>query len=232
MLRLFLFYLEQIEEVSDIFDTIPGRIRYPDRTREPEYMRKHVEEFHHHFERVAEAALRLFQREPFQHLIIGGLWETLPQFEVHLHRYLRDRVVARWDIDVMHTPPTQVLERAQREEQQLLERQAKDTWQTIQDYRPQRGALGPEETFSALWQRRVEVLLEEPELVRPGFRCSACGRLRLTDGSCVECGGKMIEIADVFGEAVHDAIEQDALVRFWRDPALKAVDSLAALRRF
>ena len=31
----------------------------------------------------------------------------------------------------------------------------------------------------------------------------------------------MIEIADVFGEAVHDAIEQDALVRFWRDPALK-----------
>ena len=58
----------------------------------------------HHFERVAEAALRLFQREPFQHLIIGGLWETLPQFEVHLHRYLRDRVVARWDIDVMHTP--------------------------------------------------------------------------------------------------------------------------------
>ena len=77
----------------------------------------------------------------------------------------------------MHTPPTQVLERAQREEQQLLERQAKDTWQTIQDYRPQRGALGPEETFSALWRRRVEVLLEEPELVRPGFRCSACGRL-------------------------------------------------------
>ena len=140
--RLFLFYLEQIEEVSDVLDEIPGRIRFPDPFRELEYMRKHVEAFHHHFEKVAETALRLFQREPFEHLIIGGLWETLPQFEGHLHRYLRDRIVARWDIDV-HTPTPQILERARQEEQQFLQRQAQDIWKAIQDQRPQRGRWGP-----------------------------------------------------------------------------------------
>ena len=31
--RLFLFFLEQIEELTTIKDEIPGRIRYPDRTR-------------------------------------------------------------------------------------------------------------------------------------------------------------------------------------------------------
>ena len=85
--------------------------------------------------------LRLLQREPFQHLIIGGLWETLPQFESRLHRYLRDRIVARWDIDV-HTPTQQVLERVRQEEQQFLQHQAQDAWKAIQDHRPPQGADG------------------------------------------------------------------------------------------
>jgi len=230
--RLFLFSMEQIDEVSDIFDEVPGRIRYPVRTRQLEYMRKHIEAFHDHFDTVSEAALRLLEREPFQHLIIGGLWETLPQFEGRLHRYLRDRIVARWDIDVMQTPTTQVRERAQQEEQRLLERQARDTWQAIQDSLPQRGATWPEQVFSALWYRRVQTLLKEPDVTRSGFRCTVCGRLLLDDGPCVECGGKTAEVRDVHEEAVLDAIEQDAHVRYWKDPALHKVDSLAAFRRF
>ena len=103
--RLFLFFQERIEEVTTIKDEIPGRIRYPDRTRELEYMRKHVESYHDHFDRLGEAAFRSSEREPFEHLIIGGLWEILPQFEGRLHRYLRDRIVARWDIDVQHAHP-------------------------------------------------------------------------------------------------------------------------------
>jgi peptide subunit release factor 1 (eRF1) len=196
-----------------------------------EYMRKHIEYFHQHFDNVSERALRLLQREPFQHLIIGGLWETLPQFESRLHRYLRDRIVARWDIDV-HTPTQQVLERVRQEEQQFLQHQAQDAWKAIQDHRPQQGAVGPEESFAALWRRRVQVLLEEPELSRPGFRCSACGRLRLIGDPCVECGGKMVTVSDVYEEAVEDAIEQSAHVRYWDAPALHTVDSIAALKRF
>jgi peptide chain release factor subunit 1 len=229
--RLFLYYMEAIEEVADVLDEIPGRVRFPDPVRQWHYMHKHVEHFHHHFANVAETAFRLFRREPFEHLIVGGRWETLPQFESHLHRYLRDRLVGRWEIDV-HTPTEQILQRALKEEQQFLERQAQDIWKAIQEHRPQRGALGPEETFAALWQRRVQPLLIEPDVVLPGFRCTICGRLHLSGGPCVECGGKMAEVRDILEEAVHDAIEQSAQVRYWKAPVLDEVDSMAALKRF
>jgi peptide chain release factor subunit 1 len=229
--RAFHFYLERIEEVADILDELPGRIRFPDPIRNWHYQNKHVEYFHRHFAHVAEVGLRLFEREPFDHLIIGGLWEILPQFEDHLHRYLRDRIVARWEIDV-HAPTPQVFERAQQEEQQVLDRQARAIWTTIQEFRPQRGALGPEEVLAALWGRKVQSLLIEPDLAGPGFRCSVCGRLTAKDGPCPECRGQVAETPDVFEEVVHDAAEQSARVHYWDDPALKAVQSIAALRRF
>lgn len=132
--------------------------------------------------------MRLFQREPFEHLIIGGRVETLPQFESHLHRYLADRVIARWEIDP-ETHPAEVQERALQEEQRFQQRQAQQIWKSIQEYRPQRGALGPDEVFAALWQRNVQALLVRPDVVGPGFRCSTCGRLNRKAGPCVECGG-------------------------------------------
>lgn len=229
--RVFLYDLGQIEEVNEVIDEIPGRVRFPDPYRELEYLRKIREHTHHHFDRVAEGLLRLLRTEPFEHLIIGGLWERLPDFESRLHRYLRERVVARWDIDV-HTPTPQILDRARREEEQLLERQAQDTWKAIQDELPSRGALGLGETLAALWQRRVQTLLEEPDMCRPGFRCSRCGRLNSTADPCVECGGMMGGVPDLYEEAVVDAIEQDAHVRYWRNPALEDVESMAAYRRF
>jgi peptide chain release factor subunit 1 len=229
--RLFLVHLERIEEVASFRDEIPGRVRFPNPIKQWHYANKHIEYFHRHFERVAEETLRLLQREPFEHLIVGGLWEHLPEFEGHLHRYLRDRIVGRWDIDV-HTPAPQVLQRALQEEQNVLKQQAQGIWKSIQDNRTQRGALGPEETFAALWQRRVQALLIEPGACYAGFRCRSCGRLHLSGGPCAECGGKMTEVADVHDEALHDAIEQSAQVRFWKDPALNEADSIAALKRF
>jgi peptide subunit release factor 1 (eRF1) len=230
--RLFLFFQERIEEVTTIKDEIPGRVRYPDRTRELEYMHRRIESYHDHFDRVGEAAFRLLQREPFDHLIIGGLWETLPQFEGRLHRYLRDRIVARWDIDVQHTPTQQIEERARQEEQLFLEHQARKTWAAIQDQRPSRGALGHVEVFMALWGRRVQTLLVDPDATRPGYRCTACGLLSLDPGACIECGGKKQEVTNIYEEAVRDAIDQSAHVRYWKDPALKEVNSIAAYRRY
>ncbi len=230
--RLFLFFLEQVEDVSAIKDEIPGRVRFPIRSREIEYRNKHREAFHEHFDRVSEAGIRLLEREPFQHLIIGGLWEVLPQLESRLHRYLRDRIVARWDVDAQHAPETEVRERAIQHERQDLEQQAKEIWKTIQDQRPARGALGSDEVFTAIWGRRVGALLAEPNVSRPGFRCTSCLRLTLDDDPCVECGGRVAPVSDAFAEAVQDAIEQDAHLRYWNDPALTQAGSLAALKRF
>jgi peptide subunit release factor 1 (eRF1) len=229
--RLFLYFLGRIEEISEIYDQIPGNVRFPDPLGELKYRHKHMEHFHRHFEHAAESALRLFQREPFEHLIIGGLWETLPQFEVRLHRYLQERLIARWDIDIK-TPWQEILKRAQQEEQKFNELEAREVWKTIQDQRSARGALGADEVFVALWQQRVQTLLEQPNVVRPGFRCKNCGRLQLSDGPCAECSTTTTRIADVYEEAVHLAVEQSAQVCSLKDPALQRVDSIAALKRF
>jgi hypothetical protein len=42
----------------------------------------------------------------------------------------------------------------------------------------------------------------------------------------------MAEARDILEEAVHDAIEQSAQVRYWKAAALDEVDSMAALKRF
>jgi hypothetical protein len=54
----------------------------------------------------------------------------------------------------------------------------------------------------------------------------------VSSGPCAECGGKTTEVGDAYEEAIKDAIEQSAQVRYWKDPALNGADSIAALRRF
>ena len=67
---------------------------------------------------------------------------------------------------------------------------------------------------------------------RPGYRCKTCGLLSLGAGACVECGGEKTEVVNVYNEAVRDAIDQSAHVLDWKDPALAAIESIAAFRRY
>jgi peptide subunit release factor 1 (eRF1) len=172
--RVFLYYLGQAEELAAVFDEVPGKVRFPDPFGELEYQRKQVEGFHRHFQRVADTLLRLYRREPFDHLIIGGMPETLSQFENHLHRYLKDRLVARWHLPVRFAV-VDVRARAEAEEQAVLNRQAGGLWQTIREAGPQRAALGPEEVFAMLWQRRAHSVLVDPDPADTGMRAAAAG---------------------------------------------------------
>lgn len=230
--RVFLYQLGQIEDLATLFDEVPARIRFPDPFGELEYQRKHVESYHHHFRRVAEMLLRLYRREPFDHLVIGGLPETLPQFENHLHRYLKDRVVARWHLPV-RSAVEDVRVRAEAEEQAILNHQACGLWQAIQEAGPPRAARGPEEVFAMLWQHRVHSMVVDPERVGSGMRCGRCGRLTSKGGACPECGGSLAPVPDAFTEAVREAIDQLAHVRPWTAHALsEEADGIAALGRY
>jgi peptide subunit release factor 1 (eRF1) len=230
--RVFLYYLGQVEELATLLDEVPGKVRFPDPFSELEYQRKHVEAFHRHFRRVADTLSRFYRREPFEHLIIGGHPETLPQFENHLHRCLQGRVVARWHLPVRSTIED-IRAHAQAEEQAVLYRQACGLWQTIQEAGPQRTALGPEEVFAMLWQRRVHSILVDSGQAEPGRRCSRCGRLTLQEGDCPECGGPLVPVLDVFTEAVREAIEQSAHVRLWSEQVLLTkAGGMAALARY
>ena len=229
--RLYYFDLEQLELVGEILDEIPGKIRFPVPIDEPDYICKHHRHVHYHFVKVADQLLKLFEQRTFEHLIVGGLWEVLPEFEQHLHQYLSERIVARWDLDV-HTPPLEVERRAVYEERQLLERQKEETWQVINNEQPSRRTIGLEETLAALWLRQVDTMLAEPSARAEGVRCSLCGRMQRRGDACAQCGGKTSPVANLFDEAEHQAMEQSGHVRHWRSSTLRSNGSIAASKRF
>lgn len=230
--RIYHYYLNEIELLQEIHDVIPGKVRIPDAFHEEHYQGKHLRHTHYHYVNVAAALLKIFERRNYQRLIVGGLHEELPTFEEHLHRYVHDRIVARWDDVEPNTPYEKLIRLTVEQEQEMLRREAEQIWQDTQEVRPERRAIGMDEVCRALWMRVVGKMLIDPSLRGSGARCQTCGRLQSQSGPCVECGNPTAEMPSLQEEAVHDAVEQSARVRYWKDQVLKDAGSLAALNRY
>ncbi|RMG37430.1 MAG: hypothetical protein D6725_08885 [Planctomycetota bacterium] len=230
--RIYEYFMHQLEEVDRVDHEIPGKVRYPDPFRELEYMRKHVVSFHRHFEAVADRMLKYYQESPFDRLIVGGLPEILPQFEAHLHPYVQQRIVDRWDVPVdIH--PEELRQRIVRFEQELLAREAEQIWQQIQERPPAGRALGAPDVLTAIWQARVQSLLIAPKCV-PRLRvCPQCSRLTVESSTCPECGAAVEPLGEPSDLAVIEAaLLQGGQVRQADPELLKEHDGLAALLRY
>ncbi len=114
-----------------------------------------------HVKRSCEALFELYERAPFEHLIVGGSDDVLPVVEDHLHPYLRDRLAGRIEADVERASPEEVLDRArgliaeteQERERELLDRLAAGLGTGSQ------AVAGRDQVMAALGERRVAVLL-------------------------------------------------------------------------
>ncbi len=230
--RIYEYFMHQLEEVDRVDHEIPGKVRYPDPFRELEYMRKHVVSFHRHFEAVADRMLKYYQESPFDRLIVGGLPEVLPQFEAHLHPYVQQRIVDRWDVPVdIH--PEELRQRVVQFEEQLLAKEAEQIWQQIQERPPAGRALGASDVLAAIWQARVQALLIAPQHVPKLHACPQCTRLTVDAQACPECGSPVESLGEPSDLAVVEAtLLQGGQVRQCAPETLKAHDGLAALLRY
>ncbi len=229
--RIFVYSQHKIEEVSSIVDEIPGKVRFPDPFRELQYRRKHVVYFHRHFDRVAEALLSLYQRELFDGLIIGCPGELEPQFRSHLHQYVADRVVARWELPVA-TPTTEVLGKAVEFESERLRERAAKLRQRIDDAPPERKAVTVDGVLKAAWEARLSDVWMPPSYPKPGSACPSCARLASPPReTCPECGGETEPVDDIGFEIIQSAVAQGARVHF-HDLGESVDPPLAALLRF
>ena len=212
--RIFLARMGAIQERADVFDEVPGQHEQGGRSQ-ARYSR-HIEEMvARHLKHVADVMLRFFKRRGFDHLILAGPEEVLPEFERGLHDYLRRRIVGRITL-AMTASPQEVLERSLAAEEAVeAVRERKVAEHVAAEAAAGRHAvLGLHGVLGALNEGRVETLVAPIGLSGKGLECPRCGWLA-TEGdpaSCGSCGGRMDPVEDVVDSAVAAALRQSSHV--------------------
>jgi peptide chain release factor subunit 1 len=212
--RIFLVRMGAIQERADVFDEVPGQHEQGGRSQ-ARYSR-HIEEMvARHLKHVADVMLRFFKRRGFDHLILAGPEEVLPEFERGLHDYLKRRIVARITL-AMTASPQEVLERSLAAEDAVeAVRERKVAEHVAAEAAAGRHAvIGLPGVLGALNEGRVEILVAPIGLSGKGLECPRCGWLATEGGpaSCGSCGGRMDPVEDVVDSAVAAALRQSSHV--------------------
>jgi peptide chain release factor subunit 1 len=209
--RIFLARMGRIDEQTDVFDEVPGR--HDQGGWAQARFQRHVDEHAaQHLKHVAEVLLAFFKRRRFDHLILAGPEELVPELERMLHDYLRRRIVARVTLS-MAASVNEVLERSLAVEERI---EAARERAVVEQIRARAGAgqgvwgLGP--VLQAINDGKVDTLLIPFGASSGGVRCVACGRLALGGNRCSTCGGEMEQVADVVESAVAAALHQSSRV--------------------
>jgi len=120
----------------------------------------------------------------------------------------------------------------------LEEAEARDEAEVIERWREEAGrnaraASGWEQTLEAASDARVELLLFQEGADRPAFRCPACGRAEVSEGSCPLDGTRLEPTDAGLDLAVHQTLAHGGAV--WairRHQDLAPVEGIGALLRF
>jgi peptide subunit release factor 1 (eRF1) len=201
------------------------------------YERSVEEDTDAHLRRVVDDVARLWRRERFDRLALGGPQEVVARFESLLPDGLRSRLTSeRVSVDVSTATEEQIREVVaqvvddfeRRRERELLDQLAERLGAGG------RAAGGPEAVLQALTERRVGTLLLEDRLELGGGRCPTCGLLTLErQGECPADGSELETVDDLREATIEAAIAQDAEVVIVRShPDLGPFRGIAALLRF
>jgi peptide subunit release factor 1 (eRF1) len=190
-----------------------------------------------HLRHVARAVRRMWARDRYERLALGGPPEVVPRFEALLPEEVRARLAAeRVEVDIGSATTDQVRERlvpVVAQEKKRLERRTLDRL-AAGIGSGGRGVGGPEHVLEALNERRVETLLLEPGFGRPGFRCRSCGLLYVeASGRCPADGSELDEFEHLREAAIESALMQDAEIMVVRNyPDLGPFQGIGAILRF
>lgn len=210
--RVFFARMGHIEEERDILDDVPGQ-HDQGGWSQARYQR-HIEELvSHHLTHVADVLLAYFKRRKFDHLILAGPEELVPEFERHLHDYLKRRVASRTTLS-MAASVDEVLERSLGVEEAVEAQREQDVVERIRagEAAGRLAVTGLERVLDALNEGRVETLVVPFGLSQPGSRCSRCERLVVNAKRCPTCRGPVEPVHDVVERAVAAALRQSSRV--------------------
>ena len=232
--RMFVFELGDLVEHSELIDELPRD--YDSRgEKERGDVAHHKDALKHlHLRHAVDAALAVFQKSGFDHLVIGAPDAITNELESLLHPYLRDRLFGRVHLAVgagleeIRATAVDVEQQVQRCNEDALVQRLREAVAT-----GRRGVAGLGPVLDALGDRRAERLLVSQDYRAPGWRCAPCGALGLVGRTCNRCGGDMEAIDNVVEEAVDVALSQSCRVEICVGNAdLDVLGRIGALLRY
>ena len=231
--RLYRLTGGRLEELVQHYDEQPGQ--HDQGGWSQARYRRHIEKLvQEHLKGVAEELDRSRRRLQSPRVVLVCSEEMRSEFTDELSADAREALVG-WTSARAQAGPTELLDTVA----PILENaEAKEEAEAIERWREEAGrkgraAAGWEQTLEAASDARVELLLFQEGSDRPAWRCPACGRAAVTDGSCPLDGTRMEEVDAGLDLAVHQTLAHGGAVwaiRHHED--LGPVEGIGALLRF
>jgi peptide chain release factor subunit 1 len=236
--RVFDLRLDELQEREGLFRNLPRRGRsdgfagYDAGHAE----RRVTDEAMHHFKEVAERLREELEKGSCERLIVGCQESVWPEFEPHMHPYLKQRLLGHFSAEVSTITNEQIREQASRilDEDQNNRRQALLKEVLGQAHRNGFGVTGLRRVLRSLEMGEVQALLLGDNFRAHAIECTNCGHLdsRMTS-ACEVCGQKTRELEDVSDAIIPTAIRRDIELFYVKDnPELDRVGNIGALLRF
>jgi peptide chain release factor subunit 1 len=197
--------------------------------------------------RVAEEALQQFKAvsERLRTDLEKGIWERLiigchdsnwPEFEPHLHPYVKQRLIGRFSADVASVTDEEIRDHsADILNRWRIERAATKASEAVSFAKAHgRGVTGLRRVLQALEAGEVQSLFLGENYSARAVECSHCGHLDAhLISSCVACGHRTHELGDICDAIIPIAIRRDIELVYLKDnDDLDRAGNIAALLRF
>ena len=214
--------MNEIRALDELESDVPSRVREGGfEGTAAKRIERHIDaHLQDHFKRTAQRTFDLSKKHPFDWLFVGCEDNHCPEFEPHLHTYLRDRLKARLKARV-GDPPSKVLQEVLEVEARLKKAEEEETVQKLVAELERGGlaASGLRDTIHRLNQFEVQSLVVTHNFSKPGRICPAHRILYLTELKCPICDKKTEVVQDVVDEAIETVLKRGGMVKHVTPPS-------------
>jgi peptide chain release factor subunit 1 len=198
--------------------------------------RRVAEEALQHFKAVSERLRNDREKGLWERLIVGCQESNWPEFEAHLHPYVRQRVIGRFSADVASVAPEEIRDRANSVLNQWIVEQGRTKASEALNLAKAngRGVTGLRRVLQALETGEVQSIFLNENYSAHAVECTNCSHLDAhMIPTCVACGKPTRELSDVSDAIIPIAIRRDIELFYLKDHAeLDRAGNIAALLRF
>ncbi len=220
--RWYGIFAGEIRELARTTSDVPSKVKEggfegTEAKRIERHIKTHLQE---HFKKVAEITFDLSKKKPFDWLFIGSEDNHAGDIEIHLHRYVRDRLKGRIKARISDSP-SKILREAQDFEGRLKVKEEAETVDRLIGILEKGGLAcsGLRDTLRSLNLFEIQSLVVTHQFAKPGRMCPTHRLLYVDEQKCPVCQKRTEIIPDVIDEAIESAFKRGCPVKHVTPPS-------------